>query len=127
MVEGLLVSIMETAYPELTWSENYYEADDHTGTVYLEPSEPPSKYEDDLQFPYYMVWIRSSNFDLAERVSLDTITLLNKRRQIAYTNHRGEEYFVVFIEATSGAAPIGKNGKVMEWSSNFKITLRRIN
>ncbi len=126
MVEGLLVSIMETAYPELIWSENYYEAEDNTGTVYLEASEPPSKYEDDLRFPYYMVWIRSSSFDLAEKVSLDTITLLNKRRQITYTNHRGEEYFIYFIESTSDAVPIGKNGKVMEWSSNFKVTLRRI-
>lgn len=127
MVEGLLKTIMESAYPQLTWSENHYEAEDNTGTIYAEASEPPSKNEDDLRFPYYMIWIRSSDIDLAAKVSTDTITLLNKRNQITYKNDRGEEYFIYFIESTSDAYRVGKTGEVVEWASNFKVTLRRIN
>ena len=127
MVEGYLRTIMEQAHPELIWSETGYESEDHTGTIYAEASEPPSKYEDDLRFPYYMIWVRSSNYDLAEQVSINTITLLNKRNQITYKNHRGEEYFIYFIESTSDAVRVGKTGDVVEWSSNFKVTLRRKN
>ncbi len=126
MVEGFFKTIMENAYPELTWSENNYEAEDNTGTIYAEASEPPSKHEDDLRFPYYMIWIRSSDFDLAEKVSIDTVTLLNKRNQITYKNDRGEEYYIYFIESTSDANRVGKTGNVVEWASNFKVTLRRI-
>ena len=127
MVEGLLKTIMEQAFPELRWSINNYEDPDHTGTVYLENGDTPSKYEDDLRFPHYMIWIRSSDFDLAERASINSVDLLNKRREIEYTNERGEAYYIYFVESISEANRIGRNGDVMEWSSNFKVTLRRVN
>lgn len=126
MVEGLLKTIMEQAYPELTWSINNYEDADHTGTVYLESGDPPSSYEDGLRFPHYMLWVRSSDFDLAERVTINSIDLLNKRREITYTNKRGEEYYIYFVESIGEANRIGRNGDIMEWSSNFKVTLRRV-
>jgi hypothetical protein len=127
MIEGLLRETLQTAYPELIWSENNYEAQDNTGTVYKEAGLPPDIHETGLRFPYYMVWVRSSDFDLAQRVSEGSVTLLNKMNRIEYTNHEGATYEVIFIEATSDANRIGRTENVMEWSSNFKATIRRKN
>lgn len=125
MIEGLFREVLQTAYPELTWTENNYEAEDNTGTVYKEAGFAPDIYESDLRFPTYMVWVRSSDFDLAQRVSEGSVTLLNKMNRIEYTNYEGIVYEVIFVEATSEANRIGREDKVMEWSSNFKATIRR--
>lgn len=128
MIEGFLRERLQTAFPELTWTENNYEAADNTGTVYKESGEKPSTYEDDLRFPYYMVWVRSSNWDLAQRASEGSVTLLNKVHRETWTDYEGKEFEIIFIEANGEANRIGKNDNgLMEWSSNFKVTLRRKN
>lgn len=127
MVEGFLRERLQSAFPELIWSENNYEADDNTGTVYSEAGEPPSKNEDSLRFPYYMVWVRSSDFDRAQRIAEGSIDVLNKLNQIEYTDYQGIEYDIIFVEATTEANRIGRTDNIMEWSANFKVTLRRKN
>lgn len=126
MIEGFIREQLEQAYPELTWTEQTYEADDHTGTVYSESGERPDTYESGLRFPYYMVWVRSSNFDLAQRVSEGSIDILNKTHRKTYTNYFGDTYEIIFIEANGEANRIGRNEGKMEWSSNFKATIRRV-
>lgn len=125
MVEGFLRERLQAAFPELIWSENNYEDPDNTGTVYKEAGEKPSTYEDDLRFPYYMVWIRSSNFDLAQKAAEGSIEVLNKLHNLDYTDQDGNEFHIIFVEATGEANRIGRTDGIMEWSSNFKVTLRR--
>jgi hypothetical protein len=128
MIEGFLRERLSTAFPDLIWTENNYEAPDNTGTVYREAGEPPSKYEDDLRFPFYMVWVRSSNWDLAQRVAEGSIDVLNKLHNIEWTDYEGATYQIIFVEAASDANRIGRDESgIMEWSSNFKVTLRRKN
>lgn len=126
MVEGFLRERLSQAFPQLVWSENNFEAPDNTGTVYVEAGGAPSTYEDGLRFPNYMVWVRSSDYDLAQTVAAGSIDVLNKIHQVHYIDYAGLEYDIVFIEALSDANRIGKDDSgVMEWSTNFKVTLRR--
>lgn len=126
MIEGFLREKMNEAYPQLVWTENNYEALDHTGTIYREAGEKPSKYEDDLRFPYYMIYVRSSDYDLAQRVAEGSVDVLNKLHNIEWTDYEGKQFHIIFIEAASDANRIGRVENVMEWSTNFKVTLRRI-
>jgi hypothetical protein len=131
MIEGFLRERLQAAYPQLTWSENNYEDQDNTGTVYAEGGGAPSRYEDGFRFPNYMVWVRSSDFSLAERASKGSVELLNKLnnegKPFEYTDYEGIKYNVYFVEATGEANRVGRDEGVMEWSSNFRATIRRIN
>jgi hypothetical protein len=127
MVEGYIRERLQTAFPQLVWTENHYQAEDHTGTVYVEAGEKPDTYESDMRFPYYMVWVRSSDWDLAQRVAYGAVEILNKQRQIEYTDYIGNVYQIIFIESIADANRIGVNEGKMEWSANFKVTLRRKN
>lgn len=125
MIQGYIKGVMEAAYPQLIWTEDNYVEQDNTGTVYKEGGEKPDTYESGIRFPYYMIWVRSSDFDLAQKVSEGSINALNKTHAVEWTDHNGQTYEIIFIEAIGDANRIGKNGEVMEWSSNFKVTLRR--
>jgi hypothetical protein len=126
MIEGYLKEKLQAVYPQLVWTENVYTEADHTGTVYKESGEKPDSFETGLRFPYYMVYVRSSNKDLAQTAAEGSIELLNKLHGETYTNYNGDTYEVIFVEAVGEANRIGLVDGVMEWSSNFKITLRRI-
>ncbi|QFG05689.1 tail terminator [Bacillus phage 035JT001] len=125
MIEGFFRERLEVAFPQLKWTENNYVEQDHTGSIYKEAGGSPDIYETGLQFPYYMIFIRSSDFDLAQRAAEGSVEIFHRMKQEDYTNYNGDTYEIIFIEATADATRIGRNESLMEWSSNFKVTLRR--
>lgn len=127
MIEGYFREKLQTIYPQLVWTENNYEDADHTGTIYKEAGSAPDTYETGLRFPNYMVWVRSSNRDLAQSAAEGSVEIMNKLHGETFTNYEGKTYEIIFVEAIGEANRIGMNEGVMEWSANFKVTLRRKN
>jgi hypothetical protein len=127
MIEGYFREKLQAAYPQLVWSENNYEDPDNTGTIYKEAGAAPDTYETGLRFPNYMVWVRSSNRDLAQSAAEGSVEIMNKLHREEFTNYEGVTYEIIFVEAIGEANRIGMNEGVMEWNANFKVTLRRKN
>lgn len=133
MIHAYLKERLEQLLPTLEWSDSFYSAEDHTGTVYYEGGFPPSLDDTDMRYPSYMVYIRSSNWRLAEQAAQIVYDALHKQRewmvQIDYANENVagvKTYHVLFIEAMSEPLRIGVDKNVMEYSVNFKVTLREV-
>ncbi|MCM3396487.1 minor capsid protein [Oceanobacillus profundus] len=132
MIQEALMNELKTAIPELTWSVDYYFADDYTGTVYSTSSGQPDRYDTEYRYPGYQVWIRSSDWDYAKLAAELTYKQLHKKSnfrvavdyekdgQVVLKKH----YLVLFVMAASDPLRIGDNNGIMEYSVNFDVTLK---
>lgn len=134
MIQEHLMNELKTIIPELTWSVDYYYAEDNTGTVYSTASGQPDRYDTKYRYPGYQVWIRSSDWDYAKLAAEQTFNALHKKfNLIVEVNYEkdGEvvetkRYLVLLILAASDPLRIGDNDGIMEYSVNFDVTLTEI-
>lgn len=134
MIQEHLMNELKTIIPDLTWSVDYYYAEDNTGTVYATASGQPDSYDIEYRYPGYQVWIRSSDWDFAKLAAELTYKQLHKKgnftvsvdyekdRQVVLTKH----YLVLFVMAASDPLRIGDNEGIMEYSVNFDVTLKEL-
>ncbi|WP_068672279.1 minor capsid protein [Oceanobacillus sp. Castelsardo] len=134
MIQEALMHELEAVIPGLTWTVDYYFADDNTGTVYSTASGQPDRYDTEYRYPGYQVWIRSSDWDYAKLVAELTYKQLHKKSnfrvavdyekdgQVVLTKH----YLVFFVVAASEPLRIGDNNGIMEYSVNFDVTLKEL-
>jgi hypothetical protein len=132
MIQGYLREKLQEVIPGLTWSEDYYYAEDNTGTVYASGSRQPDRYDTEYRYPGYQVWIRSSDRDLAKLAAEMAYIQLHKKSNfnvnVKYEG-KGQEsftkrYLVLFVMAASEPLRIGDNDGIMEYSVNFDVTLK---
>ncbi|WP_414049775.1 hypothetical protein [Macrococcus animalis] len=136
MIQEPIMTLLRDNISGLSWSIDYRTASDNTGTVYSDSGEKPSIYDEEMRYPYYQVYIRSSNFELAKNCATQVYDLLHKKMnweielpiydpdnpdEVLSTNN----YTVYHIEALSEPLLIGVTDEVMEYSINFKTTLRK--
>lgn len=136
MIDENLMDILKTNIPELEWSVNFRTSDDNTGTVYNEGGLKPSEYEDGMEYPQYMVYIRSSNFELAKEAARKTFENLHKLQNVIMnvpirdlTTDEITGYYpvhVLLITALSTPLRIGVTDNVMEYSVNIQVILRKL-
>lgn len=134
MIQEYLMNELKTIIPDLTWSVDYYYAEDDTGTVYSTASGQPDRYDTKYRYPGYQVWIRSSDWDYAKLAAEQVFSALHKKSNlIVDVNYEkdGEvvetkRYLVLLILAASDPLRIGDNDGVMECSVNFDVTLTEI-
>ncbi|WP_445506793.1 phage tail terminator protein [Niallia sp. 03190] len=126
MIHRYLKNEAKLAVPALVWSINYFTNIDNTGTVYTEAGSPPEKNDRKTRYPEYQFYIRSTNFDNAELFSQKIFDLFNEKMNfVVIENNR--TYHVDFIEAMSEPLRLGvDSNNVMEYSINFKVTLREM-
>jgi len=134
MIQGYFREVLQSIIPGLAWTEDYYFADDNTGTVYASSSGQPDRYDTEYRYPGYQVWIRSSDWDYAKLAAELTYKQLHKKSnfkvavdyekdgQVVLTKH----YLVLFVVATSEPLRIGDNNGIMEYSVNFDVTLKEL-
>jgi hypothetical protein len=125
MIQSFLKDEAKAVVPELEWTIDFYTSEDNTGTVYSESGTPPDSYESGMRYPEYMVFIRSSDWTLA-RVSANKVFkhLHKKMKDLVFAD--GLQYQVFLIEALSEPLRLGAQGEVMEYSINFRLTLREV-
>jgi hypothetical protein len=125
MIQSFLKDEAKAVVPELEWSIDFYTSEDNTGTVYSESGAPPDTYESGMRYPEYMVFIRSSDWTLA-RVAANKVfkQLHMKMKDLVLAD--GLQYQVFLIEALGEPIRLGAQGNVMEYSVNFKVTLREV-
>lgn len=126
MIQEFFREELSAAYPSLRWSIDHYEGKEDVGVVYSESSGEPSSYENQFRFPTYMILIRDRDWQRAEETALEVLERFNRRNQETFTTSTGRKYDIVFIEATSGVNRLGVDGKHMEYTINFKATIRGI-
>lgn len=109
MIQGYFREVLQSIIPGLAWTEDYYFADDNTGTVYASSSGQPDRYDTEYRYPGYQVWIRSSDWDYAKLAAELTYKQLHKKSnfkvavdyekdgQVVLTKH----YLVLFVVASS--------------------------
>lgn len=134
MIQGYLRKELQSIIPDLTWTEDYFYADDNTGTVYATASGKPDRYDTEYRYPGYQIWIRSSDWDHAKLAAEQTFKQLHKKSnfrvavdyekdgQVVLTKH----YLVFFIVAASDPIRVGDNDDIMEYSVNFDVTLKEL-
>lgn len=132
MIQEYLMNELETVIPGLTWSVDYYYAQDDTGTVYATGSRQPDRYDTEYRYPGYQIWIRSSDWDFAKLAAEMAYQQLHKKSnfkvaadyekdgQVVLTKH----YLVLFVMAATDPLRIGDNDGIMEYSVNFDVTLK---
>ncbi|RHW33521.1 minor capsid protein [Oceanobacillus profundus] len=132
MIQEALMNELEAVIPGLTWTVDYYSAEDSTGTVYSTSSGQPDRYDTEYRYPGYQVWIRSSDWDYAKLAAELTYKQLHKKSnfrvavdyekdgQVVLKKH----YLVLFVMAASDPLRIGDNNGIMEYSVNFDVTLK---
>ncbi len=134
MIQEYLMNELKTIIPNLTWSVDYYYADDHTGTVYSTASGQPDRYDTEYRYPGYQVWIRSSDWDYAKLAAELTYKQLHKKSNFRVAVDYEEDgqvvlikhYLVLFVMAASDPLRIGDNKGIMEYSVNFDVTLNEL-
>ncbi|HLR58916.1 MAG TPA: minor capsid protein [Pseudogracilibacillus sp.] len=134
MIQEYLMNELKKIIPDLTWSVDYYHAEDNTGTVYTSSSFKPGEYDVEYRYPGYQIWIRSSDWDYAKLAAELTFEKLHKKTNFKVdVNYEKEEqvvltkhYLVLLILAASDPIRIGDNDGVMEYSVNFDVTLTEI-
>ncbi len=138
MIQEPIMTLLRDNIKGLSWSIDYRTASDNTGTVYSDSGEKPSTYDEEMRYPYYQVYIRSSNFELARNCAFQVYELLHTKMNWdidlpIYDPDNPDEilsstnYKVYQIEALSEPLMIGVIDDVMEYSINFKTTLRKEN
>lgn len=126
MIQEYFKNELAAAYPFLKWSIDHYESKEDVGVVYAESSGEPSSYENQFRFPNYMILVRDRNWQRAEETALEILERFNRRLKEQFMTSTGRMYDIVFIEATSGVNRLGVDGKHMEYTINFKATIRGI-
>ena len=134
MIQEFLMNELKTIIPNLSWSVDYYYADDNTGTVYSTASGQPDRYDTEYRYPGYQVWIRSSDWDYAKFAAELTYKQLHKKTNFRVAVDYEEDgqvvlikhYLVLFVMATSDPLRIGDNKGTMEYSVNFDVTLNEL-
>ena len=126
MIQEYFKNELEEKYPMLRWSIDYYESNGNVGVVYSETANPPSTYDDKVRFPNYMIFIRDTDWQRAESIAYDLVGLFNGRLAETFISSNGKKYSILFIEATSDANRLGVNANYMEYSVNFKVTLKEV-
>ena len=132
MIQRYLMNELKVILPALEWSVDFYTGEDNTGTVYYEGGAPPDLSDMDWRYPAYMIYIRSSDWQLAEQAAQAVYSALHKQQdmQVQIEQYDGENvvgakaYHVLFIEAMSEPLRIGVDKNIMEYSINFRVTLR---
>jgi Bacteriophage minor capsid protein len=133
MIQGFFVREAKTILTDLEWTQDFYTAEDNTGTVYSEGGEPPDTYESDFRFPEYMVFIRSSDWSYAEGASQKVFDHFHKRNDFIVSVEQKmkslivhKQYKIFFIEALSEPLRLGVKNNIMEYSINFRVTLKEV-
>ncbi|HLR69425.1 MAG TPA: minor capsid protein [Virgibacillus sp.] len=134
MIQEYLMNELKTIIPGLTWSIDYYYAEDNTGTVYSTASGQPDRYDIEYRYPGYQVWIRSSDWDYVKLAAEQVFSVLHKKSNlivdVSYEKDgevvETKRYFVLLILASSDPLRIGDNDGVMEYSVNFDVTLTEL-
>ncbi|POD46287.1 hypothetical protein BKM15_25950 [Pseudomonas syringae pv. syringae] len=126
MIHRYLKDEAAKAIPGLGWSINFYSGTDNTGTVYTEGGPPGETNDVKTRTPEYMVYIRSSDWDAAETYAQQVYDLFHERKQFVITE-KGRTFIVYFIEALSEPIRLGvADNNIMEYSINFRATLREV-
>ncbi|WP_144559555.1 hypothetical protein [Shouchella miscanthi] len=132
MIQAWMREELARALPKLTWTYDQYTAPDNTGTVYSEGGSRPSSSEIVMRYPNYQVWIRSSDWDLAQHAAYKVFDLFHRRgldRNFDISIDDGIEkksYRVFLMSAVQDPIQIGLEGDLMQWSINFDVTLLEI-
>ncbi len=134
MIQEHLMNELKTVIPHLTWSVDYFYADDNTGTVYASSGAQPDLYDMEYRYPGYQVWVRSSDWDYAKLAAEKAFNELHKKSNLIVEvdyEKDGEvvetkRYLVLLILATTEPLRIGDNDGVMEYSVNFDATLKEL-
>ncbi|TDM50000.1 hypothetical protein ETI06_05870 [Macrococcoides goetzii] len=135
MIQEPIMTLLRDNIPGLSWSIDYRTASDNTGTVYSDSGEKPSTYDEQMRYPYYQIYLRSSNFELVKNASRKVYDLLHMKMNWEidlpiYDSNNPDEvietlpYTVYLIEGLSEPILVGVNDNVMEYSINLKTTLR---
>jgi hypothetical protein len=125
MIQSFLKDEAKAVVPELEWTIDFYTSEDNTGTVYSEGGTPPDSYESGMRYPEYMVFIRSSDWTLA-RVAANKVFKQLHRKMNVQASVDGSQFQVFFIEALGEPIRLGAQDDVMEYSINFRVTLREV-
>lgn len=135
MIQKYIKDLLKKEIPSFEWSIENYTGSDNTGTVLMNnPSSSGFTDERDFLFPSYQVYLRSSDFPKVEYFSLRVYELLNKRNnEIAsreYKSERGmylgsRSYLIIFIECDEPIR-VGVEGKHLDYSVNFRATLKEV-
>lgn len=135
MIQKYLADELEKIIPDLEWTSDFYTGQDHTATVFSEGGRKPGIYGVGMQYPSYMVYIRSSSWNYAKTVAQRVYKALHKKRDFVVTvdifdkdeNVIGSTSYRVFlIAAASTPNRIGVKDNIMEYSVNFDVTLTEI-
>jgi hypothetical protein len=133
MIQSFFVDEGKTILSDLEWTQDFYTAEDNTGTAYSEGGERPDTYESDFRFPEYMVFIRSSDWNYAEGASQKVFDQFHKRNDfIVFVEQKmkslivQKQYKIYFIEALSEPLRLGVKNNIMEYSINFRVTLKEV-
>ncbi|TDM43444.1 hypothetical protein ETI09_03470 [Macrococcoides canis] len=123
MIQESIMNLLRENIVGLTWSVDYRTLGDNTGTVYSDGGEKPGIYDDEMKYPHYQIYIRSSDFDRCKDIAYKAYALLHKKSDWLI-NEQNNVIHVYFIEAFSEPLRIGVEDNVMEYSINFRTTLR---
>lgn len=134
MIQSFLMHEIKPLITGLTWTIDNYTAPDNTGTVYSGGSGPPDLYDVNMHQPEYMVFIRSSDKAFAEyaaRQVFDQFHKMHDRQIIISQSIKGqaitENYYLYLLQALSEPLRVGiDDAGVMQWSVNFRATLREV-
>ncbi|ULG70878.1 minor capsid protein [Macrococcus brunensis] len=136
MIQRPIMNLLKSNIPGLIWSIDNRTASDNTGTVYQTGGSKPDIYEADMRYPYYQIFIRSSDFVKVENAAQKVYDLLHQKtnwtveipiyeKMTDTTPKSVEQIHVFFIEALSEPLRLGVNGNIMEYSINVQATVRK--
>lgn len=125
MIADYIANELKAKHPDMTVSEQYYEANDNIIAVYDESGGNPSTYDDEMRTLNYMVWIESSDYAKAQLIAQNVFKHFHKQSNFHYTNVNGQSVKVFFITC-SEPARIGVDNKKMQYSVNMSIQLREV-
>lgn len=125
MIHRYLKNQAQQAIPSLGWSVNFYTGADNTGTVYTEGG-PTARLDDTkIRYPEYMIYIRSSDFDAAERRAQEVYDMFHEKADFIVTEE-DKTFQVIFLQALSEPLRLGVDNDKMEYSINLQATLREM-
>lgn len=133
MIQSFFVQEAKTILPDLEWTQDFYTGEDNTGTAYSENGEPPDTYDAKFRFPDYMVFIRSSDWAYAEYAAQKVFEHFHTKHNFLVTVEQTikdlvitKKYQVFMVEALGEPLRLGAQNNIMEYSVNFKVTLREV-
>jgi hypothetical protein len=133
MIQKFIKDLLAANFPSLEWTIENYTGSDNTGTVLMTTPSPGNVNDErDFMFPSYQVYLRSSDFGKVEFIAYQIKELLDKRRnEVAvrefYDNNKvllGTKTYNIFFIDCDPPIRVGREGKHMDYSINFKSTIR---